>query len=80
MKKWLILWFILLLIVKCTPEKNTIDPLINAYKVDSTKLNKEIIKDNLNVFLNKYNRNWSLQNKQKCIDALYCGQQEYSID
>ena len=81
MKKYLILWFILLFVIKCTPENHFAkDPLINAYKVDNDKLNKEIIKDSLNYFLYKYNRKWSIQNKQKCIDVLYCGQQEFNID
>jgi len=81
MRKFLILWFIILLVVKCSNEKSiTIDPLINAYKVDNVKLDKSIIKDSLNHFLHKYNRKWSQENKQKCIDALYYGQQEFDID
>ena len=81
MRKYLILWFIILLVVKCSNEKSiTVDPLINTYKVDNTKLNKSIIEDSLNYFLHKYKRKWSNENKQKCIDALYYGQQEWNID
>ena len=83
MRKYIIIWFMLLLIVKCTTEdksKFLTDPLINTYKVDELKLTKSIIKDDLNYFLHKYKRNWSKENKNKCIDALYYGQQEWSID
>ena len=81
MRKYLILWFVILLVVKCSPEQQTIvDPLINTYKVDNTKLTKSIIKDDLNYFLHKYNRHWSKANKNKCINALYYGQQEWNID
>jgi len=81
MKKYLILWFIILLVVKCGyKEEFRTDPLINSYKVDSVKLTKDIIKSDLNYFLHKYNRKWSQENKKKCIDALYYGQQQFDID
>jgi len=80
MKKILILWFVILLVVKCSHENKIItDPLINTYKVDNVKLTKDIIKSDLNHFLHKYNRNWSEQNKNRCIELLYKGQLEFDI-
>ena len=81
MRKLLIFWFTCLFICNCTekevPKK---DPLIDAYKVDNVLLEKDQIKKDLNFFLTKYNRHWSQQDKNKCIEVLYYGQREYFID
>lgn len=84
MKKLII--FICLLICQCGFEKetkNTIilkDPLINAYKLDKVQIDRSKIKDNLNYFLNKYKRNWTKKEKEKCVDILYYGQQQFNIN
>ena len=81
MKKLYVLCFVCLFICGCTvkeiPKK---DPLINAYKVDDMLLEKDKIRTDLTFFLTKYNRKWSQRDKEKCIEVLYCGQQEFRVD
>jgi len=82
MRKYIIIWFILLLVVKCNYNKEEIkiDPLVNAYKINDILLYKIIIKDDLNYFLTKYKRNWSNKEKEKFIDIIYYGSKEYNIN
>lgn len=86
MKKFIILWFVILFLIRCSSEQNITnyrmekDPLINSYQIDSEKIEKQTIKNHLNYFLTKYNRHWSKQNKEKCVDILYKGQKEFNID
>jgi hypothetical protein len=80
MKRFLILWFMLLFIIKCSTEETKVDPIQFAYKLDKNQISKSIIKDDLNYFLNKYNRNWSKQDKEKFINVVYIGSKEFDIN
>lgn len=80
MKKYLIIWFVLLFVLRCSTEKNKIDPLTYSYKVNPVILDKSIIEDDLNYFLKKYKRNWSVYTKAKFINIVYCGSKEFNIN
>jgi hypothetical protein len=80
MKKFLILWFMLLFIVKCSTEETKVDPLQFSYKLNKQQISKSVIKDDLNYFLNKYNRTWSKQNKEKFVNVVYIGSVEFNIN
>jgi len=82
MNKFLIFWFTCLLLLSCAEKKEEIkiDPLMNAYKVDGVKLEKDSIRKDMNFFLKKYNRSWSEQTKNKCIELLFIGQQEFKVN
>jgi len=63
-----------------TPKTNKISELPLAL-FESTQIDDEItIAKNLDLKLNKFNRNWSKENKKIAINALKIGQDEFDID
>jgi uncharacterized protein YcfL len=81
MKKFLVIWFTILFVVNCSSEKEIkVDPLLNAKVLDKVVISKSVIKDDLNYFLKKHNRQWNKQNKERFIDAIYYGSQEFNIN
>jgi len=66
--------------IGCAANDMKKDPLAYSYVVDSAKLNKSMIQDDLQAFLKKYNRQWSIKDKNTCVAALYHGQKEFNID
>lgn len=77
MKKLLALLVIGILFSACGTKE---DPLKNSFIIDNQKLQKDIIKSNLNLFLIQYDRKWSKTNKNKVVNALYYGEKEFNID
>ena len=88
MKKFYIIYFMLLFLLSCTtkevPKK---DPLIDAYKVSKDYLRADVVEQeknnirrDLNFFLNKYDRHWSRQDREKFVKIIYCGEHEFKIE
>lgn len=45
-----------------------------------SQINKEEIRENLDYFLDKYNRNWNEDLRDNCVNIIYEGSREFNID
>lgn len=85
MRAFLIVWFTCLFVINCSfdtkKEKVVLkDPLDNSYLLDRRVIQESSIRDNLSYFLIKYNRKWAKSTRERCVNILYKGQQEFDID
>ena len=80
MKRYII-FFILFLFIPCFAAKSVIhDPLENTFIYNPNIIIRSDIKEDLNYFLDKYNRKWSKQTKNRVVNLLFKGQKEFDID
>ena len=81
MRKFMILWFMFVFILGCSfKEEHKKDVLENSYVINSEKLQKKMITEDLNYFLKKYDRHWNYVNKKLFVEIVYAGSQEFNID